>query len=53
MRHEEDKVEAGQQGSEKAFQGQMRCNNWGAAPWEFRVPGRTPWGGWSQEGSKQ
>lgn len=47
-RHEEDKVEAGQQGSEKAFQGQMRCNNWGAAPWEFRVPGRTPWGGWSE-----
>lgn len=30
-RHEEDKVEAGQQGSEKASQGQMRCNNWGGS----------------------
>lgn len=39
-------------GSQKASQGQMRCDNWGIAPWEFRVPGRTPWGGWSQEGSK-
>lgn len=38
-RHEENKVEAGQLGSEKASQGQMRFDNWGAAPWEFRVPG--------------
>lgn len=53
-RHEENKAEAGQLGSEKASQGQMRCNNLevGAAPWEFRVLGRTPLGGWSQEGSK-